>query len=90
MPDPFVNLPDAPNLPARRLLAITPSDTDDLVNIPRGLLVTADGTITLTAQDDDPTLGGVLLGPLTAGTHLPIRPRRIFATGTTATVVGLL
>ena len=83
--DRFANLSDAPDFSAKSILAITPNDSTDLAFVTKALYVTADGNISIIAQEDaDP----VTL-PVTAGQIIPIRVKRVRATGTTATVVGL-
>lgn len=71
---------------ARSLVEITPDDEEDLEVVPRSLLVTADGDVTVIAVDD---VSAVSLGTHAAGTVLPVRVRRV-TEATTATVVGLL
>lgn len=71
--------------PADTVTAITPSDTVDLATVPKALLITASGTLSI----KDSTGTTVALGSPPVGTVLPIRARRVMATGTSATVVGL-
>lgn len=74
--------------PARRLAAVTPSDTADLQPGPaKALWIAAAGTLSVIAADDS---AAVALGSLGAGTLVPVRAKRIMATGTSATVVALL
>lgn len=83
MSDPFVFHNPALNSPATRHYTIEPSDTVDLPIRPRAVYVATDGNAVL--QDN----GGVnVTYPVTAGQLLMIRPTRILATGTTATLVG--
>jgi len=76
---------------ARNAALLVPSDIADLTPYAKGLLVTATGTLTVL-----PILayaGGsttpVSLGTIAAGTFVPVQVARVFATGTSATVVGL-
>lgn len=71
--------------PARRIAAVTPSDTTDLPVIPKGLWVVAPGTLSVIAADDT---AAVSLGTVPAATVVLVRARRVMATGTTATVVA--
>lgn len=70
--------------PASRHYAVVPSDTADLPWRPRALYVTADGNLSMMMDGATEPL----LYPVTAGSILPIRPRRIMATGTTATAIA--
>ena len=74
-------------MPGTRLVAITPSDADDLSENVRGLYVGTGGDIKL--QDWDGTT--VTLVGIFAGTLLPIGAKRIYSTDTTASdIVGIL
>lgn len=77
---------DAISAPAQRGFAITPADGADLAAETRGLWVGGSGDIALVlASGDEITLAGVV-----GGSILPLRLRRIKATGTSATqLVGL-
>jgi len=86
MADTFASFGDAPIAPARHLAAVTPSDDDDLAAIPKALWIAVAGTLSVMAVGDD---AAVALGELPAGTLVPVRARRVMATGTTATVVAL-
>lgn len=66
--------------PADKATAITPNDSTDLTNVPRGIYVGGAGNIVATLNGVDVTFNGAQ-----AGTILPIRPSRIKSTGTTAT-----
>lgn len=71
--------------PADDLFAITPSDSVALATIPKALLVTAAGNVAVRGTGSSPVTLAV-----TAGQILPIRARYVYATNTTATVVGLV
>lgn len=71
---------------AQEFFAITPSDSTDLDQIPRGVWVGGAGNLVVSGISGDATFVGV-----PAGTMLPISPTRVKATGTTATaLVGVL
>lgn len=74
---------------ARRLLAVVPNDAADLPEIPKALWIMAPGTLKIVGADDASN-AGTSMGDLPAGTVVPVRARRVLATGTTATVVALL
>lgn len=66
--------------------AITPHDTDDLAILPRAIMVTGAGAVTVILKDGMT----VTLPGLAPGAIYPFRTARILATGTTATgIVGL-
>ncbi len=71
--------------PARAGAEVTPSDTVDLPALTRALYVGTAGDIRVTlASNDTVTFKGVETG------FMPIRARRVFATGTTASdIVGV-
>jgi len=74
-------------LPASNAMVVTPSDTLDFDVILRGLYVGVAGNVNvLLAKDSSPV---VLVG-VPAGSLLPLRVKRVFATSTTATnLVGV-
>jgi hypothetical protein len=78
---------DAQSMPATKALAITPNNGADLAFATRGIYIGGGGNLRVDMQD-----GGVdvtFVG-LAAGTILPVRVSRVYATGTTATsLVGL-
>lgn len=68
-----------------RWKAITPSDTDLVEPVPASIVCAADGDLVLEGDD-----GNVETFTAIAGNVMPIQPRRILATGTTATgIVGI-
>jgi hypothetical protein len=77
---------DAISAPAQSGFAITPNDAADLAAETRGLWVGASGDLSLVlASGDEVTMPGVV-----GGTLLPLRVRRVKASGTSATqLVGL-
>jgi len=66
--------------PADYGFAITPSDAVDLAITPRSVLATGAGTVAWHNRDGEPQIT-----TFAAGERVPIRARRILATGTTAT-----
>ena len=74
---------------ARRAVPVTPNDSANLPELtPKALWVSAAGTVTVIPAGQEADTG-VALGDLPAGTVIPIRVRRVMATGTTATVLAL-
>lgn len=68
--------------------AITPSDTVDLTAYAGGLIVTVAGNLKiLPSQNADAAT--VTFTAVVAGQVIPIQTRRVFATGTTASVASL-
>lgn len=62
---------------------ITPSDTEDLPEVPRGILIGEDGTLrVLTLRGRDLTIPAGVLAP---NIWHPLRISKIYETGTTAT-----
>ena len=86
MADTFANFAAGLTSPAEHAVAITPNDGADLANSTRGIYVGVTGNIKITTSaGDDVTFAG-----LAAGIIHPIRARRVWATGTTATsIVGV-
>lgn len=81
MTDPYLNTYDNPSDPARNAASITPSDDDDLANVSKSLFVGGAGTLKID------TVGGstVTFTGVVAGSIIPVRAAKIYATGTTAT-----
>ena len=71
--------------PAEDLFAIAPNDTTDLATIPKALLCTVAGDIIIRGAGNTSVTVKALQGQI-----IPIRARRVMATGTTGTVVGLV
>lgn len=86
MPDRFADYATSLESPALTGFAATPSDGADLADVTRAVYVGGSGNISVVFQSGaEVTLVGVV-----GGTILPLRVRRIKATGTTATgLVGL-
>jgi hypothetical protein len=72
---------------ARKLLAVTPHDTNDqAISGCRGLWIGVAGNVAIIAKDDTAavTLTGVPIG------LLPVQAKRVMATNTTATTIVAL
>lgn len=86
MSDPFYNRLSGLESPALEAAEVTPSDSSDLASDSRSLYVGGAGTLRVTMT------GGqvVNLTGISAGLVLPLRVRRVHATGTTATGIVAL
>lgn len=83
--DPYLFNPGVTN-PARSATTITPSDSTDLFTIPKALYVGGAGNLVVKLLDDATTVTFAVQ----AGAILPVRPVRVYSTGTTATgIIGL-
>lgn len=69
--------------PFSHVVAVSPSNTVDLVTVSRGLWVGSVGDLKIT------TLGGetIVIAAVPSGSFLPIRATRVFATLTTASSI---
>ena len=85
-PDPFRGASPGLLGPYTRSAAIVPADVDLPIFV-RGLYVNNSGTLTITLRDD--LQGQKLTLTVAAGQLLNFYARRVWATGTTASVVGL-
>jgi hypothetical protein len=85
MTDAFAKLTTGLESPATHLETVTPSDTDDLALVSRAINVATSGSIRVTALD-----GSTETLHVTAGIAFPVRVRRVWATGTTATGIVAL
>lgn len=85
MADQFQGYADSVGAPARHVAPLAPSDTADLADTPKGLYVGTGGDVTLVAIDAPAGAAGVTFRNLPSGALLPVRARRVLATGTTAT-----
>lgn len=65
---------------------VTPSDANDLQPLPDAVFVGGAGDLSTMQQDGTVTV----LAAVAAGTTLPIQPKRVRATGTTATTIVAL
>jgi hypothetical protein len=83
MSDRFANVADTVSQQGRRHFTIVPSDAVDLLERPKAIVCTVDGTINL--RDE---AGVDIAYPMTAGQMLVFRPVRVLATGTSGTFIG--
>jgi hypothetical protein len=95
--DPFDGYPDSMVAQGRRLMVIVPSDVADLPRVPKALLCVGAGNICITSvkgdlqADGDTDLAAGIVIPIGAGdTYDATRVRRVWSTGTTATVYAVL
>lgn len=87
MPDRFADHARGLDAPADHAFAITPSDGTDLSEITRALYVGTGGDLSLITASG----ATVSLPNVQSGSVLPLRCRRVRATGTSATgLVGLV
>jgi len=85
MPDPFANRMRSPNDPAATIFDITPDDGADLAQSTTAFNVITPGTVRVTTMDG--SIGTISMNP---GHVLPIRVKRVWQSGTTATgITGL-
>lgn len=77
---------DASN-PALKSFAITPNDSADLPVFTRYIWVGGAGALKVTLVGDDGDHTGVVMSAVPAGTMLKIAARRVYATGTAATLL---
>ena len=80
MPDAFADRMRRPTDPAVTLFDITPDDAADLPRVTIALNVATPGTVRITTADG--STGAVTLSP---GHAFPVRARRVWLTGTSAT-----
>lgn len=85
MTDAFGTFMSGLESPASRLQAITPSDTADLSLASRALNVATSGMVRVTTVGGDTGTVHVV-----AGIAFPVRVRRVWATGTTATGIVVM
>lgn len=80
MQDSFATRSRRPSDPPVTVFAITPDDAADLPKVTTALNVATPGTLRVTTQD-----GAVSDIQVNAGAAIPLRVRRVWLTGTTAT-----
>ena len=78
--DTFASADDTLISPATDIEEVTPSDLADLAQLTKGLNVATPGSVRVTTETG--TISTVFI---MAGTVFPLRVRRVWATGTTAT-----
>lgn len=88
MADPFDDYIRTLESPASSGFAITPDDETDVTNTTRAIYVGSAGDVAVILDDDETA---ITFGGVSAGLILPVRVRRVLATGTTASgILGLL
>lgn len=87
MPDRFDKHNEGLQSPASRGVVITPNDGADLATNSRAIWIGGAGNLTVLLAGDT---ASVLISSIPAGTLLPIRAKRIYSTGTTATLIVAL
>ena len=80
MPDVFAERHRRPTDPAITVFDITPDDSTDLAQVTTALNVATPGTVRVTTADG--SISDIRVHP---GVSFPIRVRRVWQTGTTAT-----
>ncbi|MEM6481216.1 MAG: hypothetical protein AAF922_04420 [Pseudomonadota bacterium] len=83
--DMFADYSSGLESPASHAFDAVPSDTNDLPSVGRAVNVATTGTVRLTTSAGDTVTITVV-----AGVAFPIRAKRVWATGTTATGVVVL
>ena len=82
MADTFKRFTSGLESPATRLNAVIPDDATDLAFASRALNVGASGYVRVTTTDGD-----IATVFVSAGAAFPVRARRVWSTGTTATSI---
>lgn len=86
MADDFLTYSRRPAGPYERAVAVSPNDSTDLTDVASALYIGGSGNVKVdTVQGDTVTITGALVG-----TILPLRVRRVWSTGTTATNIVAL
>ena len=81
MADSFATTVDAPSAPATKALAVTPHDSNPIIDIPKALFVGTGGNITMRGLNG---AADQLWKNVPSGAVLPFRAQYVRATGTTA------
>jgi len=84
MADPYFKIPSSVSDPAAHCYAVTPNDSIDIPTTAKAIYVGTTGDIKVELAGDNVGVATVFK-TVPAGAFLPIRARRIWATGTTAT-----
>ncbi len=85
MTDLFKDYAESLDSPPSHMAAVTPSDDQDLATVSRGINVAGEGAVRITTAR-----GETAAVHVAAGIVFPIRARKIWATGTTATGIVAL
>lgn len=83
--DPYAGNFDAVASQCSHWAVITPSDSTDLATYPKAVYVGTTGNVTMIGARAPSGASGVAWKNVPSSSLLPARPRRILATGTTAT-----
>lgn len=70
--------------PGERVAAVVPSNTADLTETPKALYVGTGGDIAMIGDNEVAGTAATVWRNVPSGAVVPFRPRRIMATGTTA------
>ena len=87
MPDQFQSHADQVSAPARRVVAVTPHDSNPLGDVAKALYVGTAGHVALRAIDSSTD---AVFKNVPAGTVLPVRASHVRATGTSAAALVAL
>lgn len=87
MADDYSSAQSGLDSPARKGVEITPDDNNDLAYVSRAVWVGGVGNLEVTLEGDS---SSITIQAIPAGTWLPIRAKRIYSTGTTATLIVAL
>ena len=85
--DPFANSSDTVSAQCTHWTSITPSDSANLPVVPKAIYVGGAGDIAMIGANAPPGATGVIWRSVPGSSLLPVRPRRILATGTNATLL---
>lgn len=87
MPDRYASFTPGLESPATHGFSVSPNDSADLPETTRALFVGNDGAVSLVLASG----ASVVLAGVAGGAVLPLRVKRVLATGTTAgAIVGLV
>lgn len=86
MADDFSGNQRSPRGPYTRAAAVTPNDSADLADVASALWIGGAGAVKVTTAGGD----AVTLSAALAGTIIPVRVSRVWATGTAATNIVAL
>lgn len=87
MGDLYKNIPQSAVSSARKAVAVTPHDDNDLADVAKALYVGGAGDVSLIAADDSVA---VVFAAVPAGTILPVQTKRVLDTNTDATSIVAL
>lgn len=87
MVDPFGGVFSSVSDPGERAAAVIPSNTADLLETPKAIYVGTGGDIAMIGDNEADGAVAVVWRNVPDGAIVPFRPRRIMATGTTASAM---